>query len=147
MGIVNLIKKLEVRKMPMVFDPNMHGLEKVLRDYQVEALKVVWDKAMDGVTSREVYRYANKSLEGKKTISRASIINFLNSMCDEGVLNYKEETCKGGMRRKYSPKLSQREFEMKIAKDVILSLLDDFPEQTVRMFAESTRNRPELKAK
>lgn len=147
MGIVNLMKKLEVRKMPMVFDPNMHGLEKVLRDYQVEALKVVWDKAMDGVTSREVYRYVNKSLEGKKTISRASIINFLNSMCDEGVLNYKEETCKGGMRRKYSPKLSQREFEMKIAKDVILSLLNDFPEQTVRMFAESTRNRPELKAK
>lgn len=146
MGIVNLMKKFKVRKMPMVFDPNMRGLEKVLRDYQVEALKVVWDKPTDGITSREVYRYVNKSLEGKKkTISRASIINFLNSMCDEGVLNYKEETCKGGMRRKYFPKLSEREFQMKVAKDVITSLLDDFPEQTVRMWSESTKNRPGIK--
>ena len=133
--------------MPMIFDPNMNGLEKVLRDYKVEALRVVWAKAVDGVTSREVYRSVNKALEGKKTISRASIINFLNSMCDEGVLSYKEETCKGGMRRKYFPKLSEKEFAMKIAKDVIVSLLGDFPEQTARMFAESLKDRPALREK
>jgi len=141
------MKQFEVKKMPMVFDPNMHGLEKVLRDYQVESLKVVWDRAVDGVTSREVYRAVNKALEGTKTISRASIINFLNSMCDEGVLSYKEETCKGGMRRKYFPKLSLTEFQQKIAKDVIVSLLEDFPDQTVTMFVDSVKDKPELKEK
>ena len=141
------MKQFEVKKMPMVFDPNMHGLEKVLRDYQVESLKVVWDRAVDGVTSREVYRAVNKALEGTKTISRASIINFLNSMCDEGVLSYKEETCKGGMRRKYFPKLSPTEFQEKIAKDVIVSLLEDFPDQTVKMFVDSVKDKPALKEK
>lgn len=133
--------------MPMVLDPNKSGLEKVLRDYQVEALRAVWENAEEGVTSRDVYRYVNKALEGIKTISRASIINFLNSMCDEGVLTYVEETCKGGMRRKYSPKLSEREFEMKIGRDVIDSLLEDFPEPTVETFLEAIKDKPELKEK
>ncbi|GAH13549.1 unnamed protein product, partial [marine sediment metagenome] len=36
---------------------------------------------------RDVWLNANVALMGKKTISRASIINFLNSMVDEGILN------------------------------------------------------------
>ncbi|RJS88725.1 hypothetical protein DRO56_03635 [Candidatus Bathyarchaeota archaeon] len=132
---------------PMAFDPNKHGLEKVLRDYQVEALRVVWEKSEEGVTSRDVWKHVNKALEGVKTISRASIINFLNAMCDEGVLTYKEETCKGGMRRKYFPKLSETGFKKKIAKDVIVSLLEDFPEQTVESFMEVIKDKPELKEK
>lgn len=133
--------------MPLVLDPNKSGLEKVLRDYQVEALRAVWENAEEGVTSREAYRYVNKALEGVKTISRASIINFLNAMCDEGVLTYEEETCKGGMRRKYSPKLSEREFEKKIGRDVIDSLLEDFPEQTMETFLDAIKDKPELKEK
>ena len=78
--------------MPLVMDPSKSGFEKVLRDYQVEALRIVWNKDGGGVTSREAYLHVNKELGGVKTISRASIINFLNSMCDEGVLNYEEET-------------------------------------------------------
>ena len=31
--------------MPIVFDPGKEGLEKVLRDYQIEALRVVWANA------------------------------------------------------------------------------------------------------
>lgn len=131
--------------MPLVFDPNKSGFEKVLRDYQIESLRAVWENAEEGMTSRDVYRYVNDALEAGKTISRASIINFLNSMSDEGVLTYQEETCKGGMRRKYFPKLSEREFEMKIGKDVIDSLLMDFPDQTVKMFLEAVKDKPELK--
>ena len=59
------------------------------------------------MTSREVYQAVNRSL-GSKTISRASIINFLNDMCDEGVLKFEEETCKGGTRRKYFTGLDER---------------------------------------
>lgn len=123
--------------LPLVMDPSKSGLEKVLRDYQVEALRIVWNKDGGGVTSREAYLHVNKELCGVKTISRASIINFLNSMCDEGVLNYEEETCKGGMRRKYSPELDEDEFKKYIARSVFDSLFKDFPKQTIEALRES----------
>jgi hypothetical protein len=104
-------------------DPSKSGLEKVLREYQVEALRIVWNNNRGGVTFREAYFQVNKELDGVKTISRASIINFLNSMCDEGVLNYEEETCKGGIRRKYSPRLDEEKFKKYIARSMFDSLL------------------------
>ncbi|HUS78245.1 MAG TPA: BlaI/MecI/CopY family transcriptional regulator [Patescibacteria group bacterium] len=122
--------------MPLIVDPSKTGFEKVLRDYQIEALKIVWKSSESGATSRDVYQYANKMLSGK-SISRASIINFLNAMCDEGVLNYEEETCKGGMRRKYFPGLDEAGFKKYIAKSVVDSLLKDFPEQTMAALRES----------
>ena len=45
--------------------------------------------------SREVWSHVNKNLN-PKTISRASIINFLNAIVDEGVLDYNEKSGKGG---------------------------------------------------
>ncbi len=123
--------------MPFTVDPDKTGFEKVLRDYQIEALRMVWDDDPKGVTSREVYQYVNKQLEGVRTISRASIINFLNAMCDEGVVNYVEETCKGGTRRKYSTGLNEEEFKKHIAKSVLESLLKDFPDQTIAAVKET----------
>ena len=129
--------------MPLVVDPSKNGLEKVLRDYQIEALKMVWKNGGDGVTSREVYQHVNKALKGVKTISRASIINFLNSMCDEKVLNYVEETCKGGMRRKYSTGLDEDEFKKYIAMSVVGSLLKDFPDETMDALKETLGDKAE----
>jgi len=116
--------------MTLTFDPAGTGLAKVLRDYQIEALKLVWTNGEVGVNSREAWQHANKALKGTRTISRASIINFLNAMVDEGVLSYKEETGKGGYRRIYSPKLDENGFQKYIAETVISSLIRDFPEET-----------------
>jgi hypothetical protein len=58
-------------------------------------------------------------------------------MCDEGVLNYEEETCKGGMRRKYSPGVDEEGFKKHIAKSVFDSLMKDFPDQTIQAMKES----------
>lgn len=116
--------------MTLAFDPAGEGLAKVLRDYQIEALKLVWNNGEEGVNSREAWQHANKELVGIRTISRASIINFLEAMVDEGVLNYKEETCQGGYRRIYSPKLDESGFKKHIAKTVVQSLMKDFPEET-----------------
>ncbi|MFQ6053565.1 MAG: BlaI/MecI/CopY family transcriptional regulator, partial [Candidatus Bathyarchaeia archaeon] len=110
----------------------------------IEALKMVWENAESGATSREVYVHVNKALEGVKTVSRASIINFLNSMCDDGVLNYEEETCKGGMRRKYFPALDEEGFKKYIARTVFESLLRDFPDQTIEALCESIGSHPGL---
>lgn len=123
--------------MPFVIDPDKTGFEKVLRDYQIEALRMVWDDDPKGVNSREVYQHVNRQLDGVRTISRASIINFLNAMCDEEVLTYVEETCKGGTRRKYFTGLNEEGFKKHIAKSVLVSLLKDFPEQTIEAVKET----------
>jgi len=123
--------------LPIILDPEKTGFEKVLRDYQTVALKMVWANANVGVTSRQVFNYVNMNLEGEKTISRASIINFLNGMCNEGILNYEEETCKGGVRRKYKPSFDEYGFAKHIVRSVFDSLYRDFPEQTIEAVRES----------
>jgi len=134
------MKTLGDMDMTLTFHPAGEGLAKVLRDYQIEALKLVWNRGGEGVNSREVWQHANKVLTGIRTISRASIINFLNYMVDEGVLNYKEETCKGGTRRIYYPKLDESGFKKHIAKMVISSLIRDFPEETNETLKELQAN-------
>ena len=114
--------------MTLIFNPEKNGLAKILRNYQIEALKSVWKNSEKGLTSREVYEYANEKIDD--SISRASIINFLKAMADEGVLNYTERTGKGGYHRVYTPRLNESEFKTYVAQTMIASLLKDFPEET-----------------
>lgn len=123
--------------MTLTFDPDGEGLRKVLRDYQEESLRFVWEKGEVGVSSRETWFHVNEVLPETKSISRASIINFLNAMVDEGVLNYRETTGKGGYRRIYSPKFDESAFKTYVAKTVIESLLRDFPEETRQAIKEA----------
>jgi len=129
------------------FDPAGEGLGKVLRDYQEEALRFVWARGGAGANSREAWRHVNEALPGKRSISRASIINFLNDMCGEGVLNYTVETCKGGSRRVYTPRLSEEGFRLHVAEAVMGSLLGDWPDETIKAFATSIEDRPGLKSR
>jgi len=115
--------------MNLMFDPKAEGLSKVLRDYQEEALRFVW-RSEQGVNSRSVWFHVNEAFGGVQTISRASIINFLNSMVDEGVLDYEDRTGKGGHHRMYLPKLDESGFKKAVAKSVISSLMRDFPDET-----------------
>jgi hypothetical protein len=128
---------IQVTKMPLMIDPTKKGFEKVLRTYQIEAMKHVWNNAKEGATSRQVYNQVNTVLDGGNKISRASIINFLNSMCDEGILNYTEETCKGGTRRKYTPALDEAGFQRYIVRIAFDSFIQDFPNQTIEALKES----------
>ncbi len=122
--------------MELIIDPTKNGLEKVLRNYQIEALKIIWDSSNKRLGSREVYQLVNNNLKNR-VISRASIINFLNDMCVEKVLKYEEEPCKGGIRRRYYPGLTEEQFKKYIIKTVIDSLVKDFPRQTIEAVKDS----------
>ena len=122
--------------MTLIFNPEGDGLAKVLKDYQIEALRIVWAKEEEGVISREVWQHVNEALTGVRTISRASIINFLNDMVDEGVLDYRRESGKGGYHRVYIPKMDERSFKKYIIETVVKSLLKDFPEETKEKLKE-----------
>jgi predicted transcriptional regulator len=115
--------------MTLTIDTAGKGLAMVLKDYQEEALQYIWGKKGAGASSRDVWSQVNKTLKAK-TISRASIINFLNAMVDEGVLNYTEITGKGGHRRIYSTKLDEAQFKQYVAETVLKNLVRDFPAET-----------------
>ena len=115
--------------MTLTVDTSGQGLAMILKDYQEEALRFIWENKGVGASSREVWNQVNKVLKNR-TISRASIINFLNAMVDESVLNYHEITGKGGHRRIYSTKLDEAHFKQYVAELVLGNLLRDFPEET-----------------
>ena len=114
--------------MTLLFNPEKNGLAKVLLDYQQEALKSVWKNSENGLTTGEVHEYVSGKIDG--SISRASIINFLKAMADEGVLNYTERPGKGGYHRVYTSRLNESEFKKYIAQTVLVSMLNDFQEET-----------------
>ena len=115
--------------MVLKFNPQNKGLSKIFKDWQEEAVKFIWEIGDRGAISREVWIKVNERLVGK-TISRASIINFLNAMVDEGVLDYHEETGKGGYHRVYKPKLDEPSFKRHLAQVMVSSLMKDYPEET-----------------
>jgi len=111
------------------FDTSQRGLRMVLKDWQEEALRVLWENPQQGCISRAVWDEVNQRMS-PATISRASIINFLEDMASMGVLNKTEITGKGGYRGVYSPKMDESEFKKFIAKTVIEALMRNFPEET-----------------
>lgn len=71
-------------------------------------MKLLWEGGE--CSSRDVWDAVNERLEGKRTISRASVINFLNAMCEDGVLAFHEVTGKGGHRRIYRAAKTELEY-------------------------------------
>jgi predicted transcriptional regulator len=69
-------------------------------------------------------------LGSDKSISRASVIFFLNRMVDQGVLDYRSATGKGGHHRVYFPILDERGYKKHLLKIVVESLKRDFPAET-----------------
>ncbi len=68
------------------------------KPYQIQIFKTVWDIEKP-LNSGEVWRAV-----GVDQISRASVINFLNDMTDEGLLVMETTTGKGGHYGLYSPR-------------------------------------------
>jgi predicted transcriptional regulator len=115
----------------LIFDPSENGLRKTLKEYQELALRYLWDNGEEGAGSGPVWRAVNDELQKHGgSISRASIINFLNDMVDEGVLDYHEASGKGGFHRVYKPKMDESELKKYIAETVLASLMRDFPNET-----------------
>ena len=107
-GVDRVYKLLNVDglEMDLMIDLSETGLEMFFKPYQILSLNLLWNSE-EQLSSREVWVKVNDMLPG--TISRASIINFLNASVENGLLNYVEITGKGGYRRLYTSKLSKEE--------------------------------------
>ena len=84
----------------------------------------------EGAGSGKAWEHANKELSGGKSISRASIIGYLNRMVDEGVLGYRDATGKGGHHRIYITKLDESGYKKYIVKTLLDSVAKDYPKET-----------------
>jgi len=115
--------------MNLKFNPSVSGLSKVFRDYQILAMRVLWEG--EGLGSGPVHARVNERLGEDQSVSRASIIQFLNKMVDEDALNYIDEPGRGGYHRVYSPKLDERGFVKELVRSLISSLMKDYPDETI----------------
>jgi len=114
--------------MPLSLDSGKQGLAMFFKDWQGESLRYLWSIQPEGANSRSVWLNVNESLEG--SISRASIINYLNDMVDEELLTYTEKTGKGGHHRVYRITFNEQKFKAHIAGRIISKLLREYPETT-----------------
>ena len=110
------------------FNTGETDLRAVLKDYKEIALRTLWE-SKQGLNSRTVWQQVNKRLT-PETISRASIINYLEDMRERGILNGVEETGKGGHHWAYAPAMDESGFKKHVAETLIGCLMRDFPEET-----------------
>ena len=118
------------------FDPSKEGLRKTLREYEELALRYLWSIGEEGAGSGKAWREVNEALGAEKTISRASVIFFLNRMVDQGVLGFRDATGKGGHHRIYYPLMDEREYKKYVLKTIIDSMMRDFPEEAKETLLE-----------
>jgi predicted transcriptional regulator len=128
--------RIETYMCGLKIDPSKTGLRKTLREYEELALRFIWENGEEGTTSAPTWRTVNERLEEGKTISRASIIFFLNRMVDQGVLSWRDATGKGGHHRIYVTNLDEVEYRKYILRTVVKSMMTDFPEQTKEVLRE-----------
>ena len=127
------------------FETFENGLETVWKEYQVIVMRYLWalEEGEEGAGSGKSWEATNLVLKKRgRSISRASIIFFLNDMVDEGILNYRERTGKGGHHRIYSPALDETGFKEYLARHIISKLMKEFPDETKKVILGAQKGRP-----
>jgi len=103
----------------MKFDVSKDGLLTLFRPYQAALLEHIWglnSQIRTGITSSQAYTFLWQAGDEGLRKSRASVIFSLNDMVDEGILEYEEESGKGGYHRVYYPKMNREEFAVQVKK-------------------------------
>ena len=119
----------------VVFNTTKTDLETIMMPWKAEALRYVWSKGGDVVTTKDLWEHIYPLYK----ISRTSINQFLKSMTEAGVLENSPQTGKGGMHGRYSPKLNEEEFKGEVARTVLNKLLEFSPKATRQFLLGSIR--------
>jgi hypothetical protein len=110
------------------YDLSQTGLRAVVKDWQEKLLRVVWVNS-DRVNSRMAYEKVNEALvRESESISRASVINFLEDMREMCALRGEERTGKGGHHMVYFAAIDEAGFKRYIAEQLIGNLLKNSKE-------------------
>jgi len=80
--------------------------------------------------TKAVWERVNEGLGEGKSISRASIILFLEKMEEQGVLGSNDATGKGGHHKVYYPLMDEDGYVKYLMKTIVESLMRDFSSTT-----------------
>lgn len=128
MIIVNGDESDVLRTMSFRLNLGNERLAMIFKNWQIEAIRSLLRIQPEGANSRAVWTNVNNSFN--EPISRASIINFLNNMVDEGLLDYEDATGKGGHHRVYRIGFTEQEFKTQIVARIVSKLLKEYPQET-----------------
>ena len=116
----------------VVFNTTKTDLESIMIPWNAEALRYVWSKGGDLVTTKDLWEHIYPLYK----ISRTSINQFMKRMTEAGVLENRPQTGKGGMHGRYSPKLNEEDFKGEVVRTVLNKLLEFSPKATRQFIAE-----------
>ncbi len=119
----------------MKLDTSQEGMLAVLKPYQIVALNYLWREDVENGSSKDVYLAVNEEM-GQNSISRASIINSLNTLVDEGILSYHEITGKGGHRRIYKAVRDEKGTQEFMTRKFASKLKEIFPDVKINYFGD-----------
>ena len=111
----------------MKLDTLENGWKAILKPYQIVSMRFLWREDIENGSSRHVWNAVNAEM-GANSISRASIINSLNMLVDEGVVSFHEITGKGGHRRIYKAVFNEADTKLFLYKKFAAKLIEIFPE-------------------
>jgi len=118
------------------FDDSEPKLNLRIKEWEVLALKYIWSENTKGTTTKEVWDGVKEALGETRTISRASIILFLNKMAKAGILDVRFEPGKGGFHGVYSLKMNEKEYQKHIIRLIIDSMKKNYPDEFLEVIKE-----------
>ncbi len=83
--------------------PSMSGAQRKLSKYTKLALEHIRASKYKGTTAEELWKYLNESLPPDSPVSKASVINFLNTMKGNGLIHFMEKASNDSHQRVYYP--------------------------------------------
>lgn len=107
------------------YDASKMGLDSIFRPWQVVVLDTI-HVSSTGMNSNAVTITVNKKL-GQNSISRASIINFLEYLRGLGILRGEDETGKGGHHWVYFPGMGDPQYKQFIVDMILTRINEEFP--------------------
>ena len=112
------------------FDPSQPGLGKTLKNWEDLALRYIWEVGEVGAGSGTIWKNVNEQLGSGESISRTSVIFFMNRLLEQGVLGFRDGTGKGGHHKIYYPLMDEKGYLKYLLKTMVESMKRDFPEET-----------------
>ena len=113
----------------MKLDTAKHGINRVWKNYEDETISYLIDRGEEGSGSGDVFSHVLFKLsELGETISRASVIFFLNRLVDDGLATFVERSGKGGYHRVYSlVDRTRKAFNDSVIDKFLYALWETFP--------------------
>ena len=114
----------------MKLDTTKQGINAVWKNYEAEAISYLLNMGEKGANSGAVFKHVLFMLEqAGGTISRASVIFFLNRLVSDGLANFTTRTGKGGYHRVYSLiDRTRTAFDASVIDKFLYKLWETYPE-------------------